>query len=647
MRARDLARRVWRRSRNDMHYNTYKTKRNAAQNLIRSAKSAHYLEAFSNARGAASIWSKLRHLGLVKSKANTLKLACTVDELNKFFTAMPDGPTDDYFSGGSASDCELHCSPVSNFDDSKLYWSYVSASAIWRALHKAGSNATGNDGMSPALIKTALPCILPVLEHLFNFSLMHGIFPESWKTAIVCPIPKIKNPKKMQDYRPISILPALSKALERVACEQMCRYLTDRDLLNPCQFAYRGHHSTQTCLIRMLDEVRQAADNRMVTISVFFDISKAFDRVQHFTLISKLRSFDFSQGVLDWIYTYLTERSQVVRDNASGQMSSRMTTRMGIPQGSVLGPLLFSLYLTDLGGALRYCQYNIYADDVQIYYHCKPVDLEEGIRRVNDDVDAILEWAVSNKLLLNAGKTQSIIMGTSRYINAIDLAATPRITVADASIEYATHIKYLGVWISNNLSWDRQVSNTTGKVRSTLYRLKLCAHLLPDALKKRLVESLVFPHIDYCVAALTNITAELDLKLYRAVNACIRFIFRIRADVSITPYYAGLRWLKIGGRRDYHALCLLFGILRHQQPKLIYDQLKYRTATTSRAAMTADDLLLVPHSRTEFYKRSFRLSAARLWNNLPNRLRVLVTGGKFKHELNEYLLGIPPGLNQL
>lgn len=205
---------------------------------------------------------------------------------------------------------------------------------------------------------------------------------------------------------------------------------------------------------------------------------------------------------------------------------------MGVLQGSVLGPLLFTLYLSDLRHVMNHCEYNLYADDLQIYHHCKPQDLANAIYRVNEDINSILTWAASNRLLLNANKTQSIIMGTSRYINAIDLTAIPRITIAGVSVQYSNHVKYLGVWIANNLSWDRQVSHITNKVRSTLHQLKLCKHLLPDALKTRIVVSLI-PHMDYCSAAFTNITAELNLRLYRALNACIRFIFRVKAHLAI------------------------------------------------------------------------------------------------------------------
>lgn len=160
---------------------------------------------------------------------------------------------------------------------------------------KAKSSATGIDGISLRLIKLAINYILPLIEHLFNFSIMNGVFPAQWKTVLICPIPKVRNPVTVQQYRLISILPALSKVLKRVVCEQIYKYLNEADLRDQCQSAYRRYHSTQTCLICMLDEVRHAADLRMVTVSVFFDFSKAFDRVDHPTLLRKLKDLNFSE----------------------------------------------------------------------------------------------------------------------------------------------------------------------------------------------------------------------------------------------------------------------------------------------------------------------------------------------------------------
>lgn len=362
-----------------------------------------------------------------------------------------------------------------------------------------------------------------------------------------------------QHYRPIAILPVLSKALERVACEQIRGHLEGTAFLDPCQFAYRGNYSTQTCLIRMLDDIRQAADLRMVTVSVFFDFSKAFDRVDWLTLLGKLKTLKFSDSVLQWIFSYLTDRSQCVRNGVTGATSSLTSVWTGVPQGSVLGPLLFTLYLSDFRHVLTHCKYNYYADDLQIYYHCRPRELASAIRSVNEDINSVIRWAAANKLILNADKTQTIIFGTSRYINALDVSALSSIVVGGTPVHYSTSVKYLGVMVANNLSWEKQVC-TTGRIRSVLYRLKLSKHLFPMDLRHRLITSLIIPHIDYCCAAFTDMTAKCDLKLYRAINGYLRFVFDVRSDVHITPYYHKLKMLKIGARRDYFVGCQLFNL---------------------------------------------------------------------------------------
>ena len=151
-----------------------------------------------------------------------------------------------------------------------------------------------------------------------------------------------------------------------------------------------------------------------------------------------------------------------------GVTSSMASIRSGVPQGSVLGPLLFLLYLSDFGRVLRHCSYNFYADDLQIYLQCEPTSLPEAIDRINEDIRAISVWTHINRLTLNAKKTQAIILGTSRFVNVLDLTSVPRIIVEQTHIDYSKYIKYLGVTISNNLSWDRQVMSTVNKIRSIL-----------------------------------------------------------------------------------------------------------------------------------------------------------------------------------
>lgn len=631
MRERDVARRQWRRTKRDDDYGRFKVLRNKAQSMVRSAKRNFYLNAFQKTDNANQTWNRLRHLGLIKPKAVGDGLAHSVEELNEYFAGSNENNGDNCHS-------DIINVLSGNFDDSSFHWNFVTPLMIRKVISRAKSNAIGIDGISLHVIKLTLDLTLPILEHLFNFSLTRGVFPNQWKSALICPIPKVKSPASVQQYRPISILPALSKALERVVCEQICDYLDKEGLRDPYQSAYRKGYSTQTCLIRMLDEVRSAADSRMLTVSVFFDFSKAFDRVDHVTLLHKLKRLHFSDSVLGWIYSYLTERTQAVKDNIKGKISSLSAVKAGVPQGSVLGPLLFTLYLSDFGNILRYCKYNFYADDLQIFTHCKPKDLHDAIADVNDDIASIHHWTTCNKLLLNSSKTQAIIMGTSRYVNTLNFDMVPKIMVDTNTIQYSTSVKYLGVMLTRNISWEKQVLKTTNKIRSVLYQLKLNKHLIPETLRSKLIMTLITPHIDYCCGVFTDMTHEQNLKLQRALNSCVRFIFNIRVDAHISPYYDKLQWLKVNNRRLYFVGSLLFILLHTEEPKLLSACFSFKNNSSIRASRTPKDVLLQPQCRTELYKRSFRVVAAKLWNGLPSNIRSAKSLNVFKQGLYAHLL---------
>lgn len=233
MQERNSARRTWRRRKNNYNYDRFKALRNKAQNLIRIAKRDYYLNIFNSSDSASVVWNKLRHLGLIKTINHSVNLSHSIDELNEFFT------------GGAVTREPDDCRPSSedlltgHYSDTSFHWKYVAPVTIGKMITSAASNAVGSDGLSLGFVKLIMHSILPVLEHLFNNSLMNGVFPAIWKLALICPIPKIKNPTMMQHYRPISILPVLSKALERVACEQIRGYLEDSAFFDPCQSAYR------------------------------------------------------------------------------------------------------------------------------------------------------------------------------------------------------------------------------------------------------------------------------------------------------------------------------------------------------------------------------------------------------------------------
>lgn len=335
--------------------------------------------------------------------------------------------------------------------------------------------------------------------------------------------------------------------------------------------------------------------------------------------------------------SYLENRTHAVRDCFEGTTSSSVCNTAGVFQGSVLGSLLFVLYISDIRDTLHYCKYNCYADHLQIYLHCEPSNLQNGISSINEEINSIINWADSNGLTLNPAKTQAIIFGTARYINAIDLENLPSISIGEAMVQLSKQVRYLGVTISNTLSWNSHVGNVKN-IRSKLYQLKLSKYLLPKELKVRLIVALVFPHLDYCCAALTDITDQLNTQLYRALNACIRFALNVKWDEHLTPSYREPLWLKIDARRKCMVGSLLFNIINTGQPSLIYNNFSLKSSVTKRTTRASDDLLSFPLCRTETYKRSFSVSASKLWNDLPPDIRSEKSLVNFKHKLYLHFL---------
>ena len=231
-------------------------------------------------------------------------------------------------------------------------------------------------------------------------------------------------------------------------------------MLDPRQSGYRSGFSTQTALIRVCHDVRQAVDSRCVTILVLFDFSKAFDTVSHSQLLIKLRKLGFSDGALKWIFSYLTGRLQAVIDDKGG-CSEWLATTSGVPQGSVLGPFLFSLFINDVGDALKYSQHMIFADDTQIYLSCRPSEFASGIARIAHDVDVIAGFARENSLQLNISKSKVVVLGSRAFVSHIDIDTLPPIIVEGTTIPFVNEVRSLGVIMSTNLSWRSHVMSVS------------------------------------------------------------------------------------------------------------------------------------------------------------------------------------------
>lgn len=323
----------------------------------------------------------------------------------------------------------------------------------------------------------------------------------------------------------------------------------------------------------------------------------------------------------------------------NGERSSWESVNSGVPQGSVLGPLLFCLYVNDLWNVMKNCKHALYADDLQIYLHCLPSELEDGIEKVKADVEAIYNWTKCNFISFNISKSKAMIIGSNRYISSIKLDIVPKIIVNDSiAIPYVESARCLGVTISNTLSWNNHVSDISNSIYKSLYQLRLHKDLLPVPLRRQLVSTLIFPYLDYCCLVYADLTAELNLKLKRSLNSCVRFILNVRKDEHITAHYHELGWLNVEFRRKYFKGNFLYQLFRTQTPRYLFDMFTAKGVLDLRTTRTVHTRLYIPTYRTATYQNSFFVTACRLWNDLPTDLTNRKTIFNFRFLFYDYLL---------
>ncbi|KAI2659515.1 RNA-directed DNA polymerase from mobile element jockey [Labeo rohita] len=491
------------------------------------------------------------------------------------------------------------------------------------------------DPVPTKLLKELLPVAEEPLLNIINSSLSLGHVPKPFKLAVIKPLIKKPqlDPSELANYRPISNLPFMSKILEKVICAQLCSFLQKNNIYEEFQSGFRPHHSTETALVKITNDLLLASDQGCISLLVLLDLSAAFDTIDHDILIDRLQNYAGIQGqALKWFRSYLSDRYHFVYLN--GESSQLSPVKYGVPQGSVLGPLLFSIYMLPLGNIIRKhgISFHCYADDTQLYISTRPDETSE-LSKLTECVKNVKDWMTNNFLLLNSDKTEILLIGPK---NNTQNLLTYNLQLDGCTVT-STTVKSLGVILDSNLSFENHISHVTKTAFFHLRNIAKLRNMLPVSDAEKLVHAFMTSRLDYCNALLGGCPASSINKLQIVQNAAARVLTRSRKYDHITPILKSLHWLPIRFRISYKIALLTYKALNGLAPAYLTSLLpRYNPSRSLRSQNSG--LLVVPRiAKSTKGGRAFSHLAPKLWNSLPDNVRGSDTLSLFKSRLKTHL----------
>ena len=614
----------------------FKKQRNLVNKQVRLAKQVYYQNIFNkHTSDSRKTWQTINELTSHKSgkmsvtslKVNGLTITNPLELSNEFNNHFANiGPK-------LASEIDFDSSSYKRYlagTDKRFELQPTNPNKVFSLLNKLDkSKATGLDTISARFVRECADLICVPICDIFNQSISQGKFPDDWKYARVTPLFKQGNRDDVNNYRPISVIPIVAKVFERIVYDQLYAYLEEHDILYQNQSGFRATHSTVTALLEATDSWAYNIDNGKINGVIFLDLKKAFDTVDHQILLSKLNYYGIHGKSFKWFQSYLENRTQ--KCSVNGSLSSSCSLTCGVPQGTILGPLLFLLYINDLPNCLSNCEPRMYADDTHLTY--AGGDLESIQLCLNEDLTNVFNWLQANKLTLNMTKTEFMLIGSRQRLGT--LTASPTIRMNSTQVSQVTSTKSLGVIIDDRLDWHSHIEKLTKKIASGIGCLKRVRHLIPASTLHLLYQALVKPHFDYCDIVWGSCGITLRDKLQKLQIRAARVLTFSSYDADATKLLEFLSWKNLTSQQEIHRVTMVFKCLHGLAPEYLNSKFKWRNSAYD--LRDSENKLNVPLPRTNYYRKSFSYSGATLWNSLPCDIRNTESLGLFKRKINATL----------
>ena len=498
-------------------------------------------------------------------------------------------------------------------------------------------SSAGYDEISPKLIKSHEIIIAELLSHIANISFTTGIFPDHMKIAKVIPIYKSKDDKIISNYRPISLLPSFSKIFERLVYNRLYKYFNNNKLLTNSQFGFQKGVSTDTAILDLQNRIVEKLNGGEWCIGIFLDLSKAFDTLDHNILLQKLSIYGIRGVTLDWFRSYLTSRKQYTeyRSVASQQNS----ILCGVPQGSILGPLLFLIYVNDIVKCCNNCTPVLFADDTNLIFSHK--NLNQLYVQTNIELNNICNWFKCNKLSINIEKTKFLLFKPQS--RALSQNSTLTIEIDGKQIEQVSEIKFLGVYIDQQLSWKFHICQKNNQLSRNIGVLSRLKKMIPCNILQILYHSIIMPHLTYGVIAWGNTCKKEMKRMFTLQKKAVRIIHKAKFNSHTSPLFIKTNSLTLEDLYVQHCC----KIVHKKINKTLHPNISNLLATVNETHQhnTRHSNNIRPNRTiNNFSKQLLSIKVASVWNSLPESIKLStnLTLATFTDNLKKYLISKYP-----
>ena len=615
----------------------YKEFKNKLTHLIRKEERKYYHDKIeTNKQNLRQTWKYINQAinrrKKVKVKTKFIKIGANrsdnnkdiADQFNKFFTHV-----------GTSLDSKIpttNINPISfikkNYENT-MFLTPCHNTEISKIIDQLKICATGWDEVPSTIIKDNKPILTSIIVHIINLSLTQGHFPEQLKIANIIPIFKAGDLEEVGNYRPVSLLTVFSKIFERVFYERLKSFLKIQKILFELQFGFREAHSTYMAITILMDKIIKALEKGHYVIGVFLDFSKAFDTVNHNILLKKLNHYGIRGVANKWIASYLENRKQFCTFNT--QSSKMETITCGVPQGSILGPLLFLIYINDLGTISEKLTSILFADDSNLFAEGSNLKNLQDV--VNSEIPTLVNWLQSNRLSLNIKKTHVMVFGRLSEEAKKQVA----VNINGQILDVVVNTKFLGLMLDDSSNWKAHVKYITQKLAKSIGILSQARKVFDRKTLIQLYYSFIYPYINYCNLSWGNAQDSTLWPIYRLQKVAIRIVFNIKSRNSSRVECNKFKILRLP---EVHLLNI--GIFMHKYkseslPPIFNDFFDENRISHNYMTRNASKLR-VPKVRTTLADRYIRKTGVKFWNNIEENLDTATTLCTFKKLLKTYLV---------